>query len=174
LGRDKGTEDDVSGEPINITFGIADPRLRPISNLAHTRFTLDGRAYASIEGFWQGLKYPAEADRRRIAALHGKAAKRAGGGAPRSETILYEGAEIAIGSPAHWALMERACLAKFTQNHTARAALLATGTRLITHVTNPDSRTIPGVVMAEIWTRIRDQLRPSPASPSSPRSRIRP
>jgi hypothetical protein len=30
---------------------------------------LDEQRYASIEGFWQGLKFPADDDRRRLAVL---------------------------------------------------------------------------------------------------------
>ena len=41
----------------------------------------------------------------------------------------------------------------------ARAALLATGTRPLEHKVKVDSRTIPGIVMADIWTRIRKDMR---------------
>jgi hypothetical protein len=65
---------------------------------------------------------------------------------------------VVVGTRAHWDLMERACRAKFAQNEGARAALLATGTRPLTHVTRHDSRSIPGVIMAGIWMRIRRGL----------------
>ena len=55
--------------------------------------------------------------------------------------------------------MERACRAKFEQNAEARAALLATGERPLTHIVRRDSKSIPGVVMADIWMRIREGLR---------------
>ena len=55
--------------------------------------------------------------------------------------------------------MEAACRAKFAQNEVARAALLATGSRPLTHVVRRDSRAIPGVIMASIWMRIRSDLR---------------
>jgi hypothetical protein len=54
--------------------------------------------------------------------------------------------------------MERACTAKFEQNAKAREALLATAKRPLVHQVRPDSQTIPGVIMAEIWTRIRERL----------------
>lgn len=50
-----GPEDEARRAPLNIVQSIA-PRFAPISNLAHTPFVLDGLDYASIEGFWQGLK----------------------------------------------------------------------------------------------------------------------
>jgi predicted NAD-dependent protein-ADP-ribosyltransferase YbiA (DUF1768 family) len=55
--------------------------------------------------------------------------------------------------------MERACRAKFEQNADARAALLSTGDRPLTHVVRRDSKTIPSVIMAQIWMRIRHDLR---------------
>jgi hypothetical protein len=54
--------------------------------------------------------------------------------------------------------MERACRAKFAQHSESAAALLATGTRPLVHRMRRDSRTIPGVIMAEIWMRIRQDL----------------
>lgn len=143
--------------PLNVVYGIA-PRFAAVSNLAQAHFTLDGRPYASIEGFWQGLKFPDQADRSRLAALHGPDAKQAGDAAPPAAAFVYEGERIAMGSPAHHALMERACMAKFSQDAAARAALLATGTRTLTHVLPQDSRNIPGAVMAAIWMRVRARL----------------
>lgn len=145
-------------EPINITYDTTPMPLKLISNLAETSFELDGRFYASIEGFWQGLKHPDEADRLRVAELAGHAAKAAGPNVNPGERIVYEGREIVVGTIDHWALMERANRAKFEQDEDACAALLSTGTRLLTHRMAVDSRTIPGVVMADIWMRIREQL----------------
>jgi hypothetical protein len=55
--------------------------------------------------------------------------------------------------------MEQACRAKFSQNEEARAARLATGWRPRDHVVRRDSKAIPGVIMADIWMRIRAELR---------------
>ena len=83
--------------------------------------------------------------------------------------VLTAGREIVPGTWDHWRLMEAACRAKFEQCSEARAALLATGNRPLTHVVRRDSRTIPGVVMAEIWMRIRRRLRRDmEAGPSRP------
>src|SRR5262245_50945624 len=81
-----GPEAEVRREPINITSRAPMP-LKLASNFAHTPFVLDGLDYASIEGFWQGLKFPDEADRRRLAAMHGSAAKDAGFYAPAADTF---------------------------------------------------------------------------------------
>jgi len=55
--------------------------------------------------------------------------------------------------------MERACRVKFEHNADASAALLSTGDRPLTHIVRRDSKTIPGVIMAQIWMRIRKDLR---------------
>lgn|SRR5215831_4189258 len=58
--------------------------------------------------------------------------------------------EIAVGTAAHWQLMENACQAKFDQNAEVRAVLLATGKRPLMHVVRCDSKTLPGVIMPRI------------------------
>ncbi len=132
--------------------------LQLISNLAQTPFELDGRRYASIEGFWQGLKFPDEVDRQRLAALHGHAAKAAGPSLKPGDRITYNRREIVAGTVDHWALMEQASRAKFEQHAAARAALSSTRPRGLVHRVPVDSRTIPGIVMADIWMRIRAEI----------------
>ena len=152
-----GPEDDARRAPLNIVRSIA-PRFAPISNLAHTPFVFEDQAYASIEGFWQGLKASDIKERRAIAKLSGAAAKAAGDKFGQPSEFDYGDARIIGGSPEHWALMQAACSAKFTQHGAARAALLATGARWLTHAVRKDSRTIPGAIMADIWMRIRTRL----------------
>jgi hypothetical protein len=84
--RDAGPEAEVRREPINIVYDLTPHPLNLISNLALTPFDLDGRRYASVEGFWQGLKFPSDEDRERIALLDRHAARLAGKGAPRADT----------------------------------------------------------------------------------------
>jgi predicted NAD-dependent protein-ADP-ribosyltransferase YbiA (DUF1768 family) len=156
--HDLGPREEACREPINIVYGIEE-RWLPISNLAQTHFTLNGQTYASIEGFWQGLKYLSEEERKRVAALSGPEAKRAAPKGPPSETFSYGGRTYASGGADHHALMLQACRAKFSQHLPARQALLSTGERPLVHRVRRDSKTIPGVVMADIWTRIRSGLR---------------
>jgi predicted NAD-dependent protein-ADP-ribosyltransferase YbiA (DUF1768 family) len=152
-----GSRLEACREPINITSKSPQP-FRLISNFAHTPFTLDGLCYASIEGFWQGLKFQQDEDRRRLAELHGSAAKDAGFYAPPSDQLNYLGKDVRIGTWDHWQLMERACTAKFEQNEDAALALRMTGKRPLVHQMKRDSKTIPGVIMAEIWMRLRDRF----------------
>ena len=160
---DIGPEEDARRAPLNIVQSIA-PHFAPISNLAHTPFELGGQRYASIEGFWQGLKRLDPVERRAIAMLWGGEAKGRGGSVDQPTEFVYEGVIIAAGSPEHWALMRAACEAKFTQHDEARIALLATGERWLTHKVRRDSRTIPGAIMADIWMRIRARLQQDEAA----------
>lgn len=157
--HDMGVRSDACREPINVVSNSSNPIARTISNLAETPFELDGFNYQSVESFWQGLKFTEAADRRRIAKLTGPQARDAGEAKGYGETVVYAGETIPVGTWRHWKLMETACRAKFAQHEGARTALLATGDRPLIHVVRRDSRAIPGVIMASIWTRIRNGLR---------------
>ena len=152
-----GPQADACREPLNIVRSIAPP-FQAISNLAHTRFELDSETYASIEGFWQGLKFEDQAQRRKAAKLWGPEAKTYGDLAGQPAIFEFGGVVVAAGSPEHWELMRRACGAKFSENAEAAAALKATGQRWLTHKTRRDSRTIPGAIMAQIWMDVRARL----------------
>jgi predicted NAD-dependent protein-ADP-ribosyltransferase YbiA (DUF1768 family) len=54
--------------------------------------------------------------------------------------------------------MRVACRAKFVQAAEAREALMSTGSRPLQHRTRRDSRSIPGVIMAGIWTQLREEI----------------
>jgi hypothetical protein len=153
-----GPQAEACREPINVHSNNPDPRIALIGNLAPTPLTLDGVRYACVEAFWQSLRFPIEA-RSRIAAMDGPTAKRASEEQPYGTHVHYAGESIPVGTFAHWQLMRRACLAKFEQNRDARDALLATGSRPLVHHVRRDSRTIPGVVMAEIWMDLRARFR---------------
>jgi predicted NAD-dependent protein-ADP-ribosyltransferase YbiA (DUF1768 family) len=162
-----GPEPEACRIAINITSQTPEP-LRLISNFAHTPFELGGLAYESIEGFWQGLKFPDAADRLRLAALHGSEARDAGYHAPEADTFMYFGDTVRVGTYDHWRLMERACRVKFEQHAAARDALLSTRNRPLVHQVKRDSKNIPGVIMAAIWMRIRERLlRATPAEPET-------
>jgi len=143
---------------INIIYSSGDEQIQLISNLGHTPFEMDGRTYASVEGFWQGLKTEEEAVRQKVAAMSGKKAKMYGNQFAQGHTFCYEGETFRTGTWEHWGLMERACLAKFEQCEMARKALLKTGNRLLVHLTRVSSKTIPNPLMADIWMRIRKEL----------------
>lgn len=155
---DLGAKEHACREEINVVSTASDQAIRLLSNFAETPFELDGRTYASVEGFWQALKFVDESKRREIARLAGPAARRAGADVSQPETFTYERRTIRAGTPEHWRLMALACWAKFSQHEEAQRALLQTGERPLVHKTRHDSRTIPGAIMAEIWMRIRARL----------------
>ena len=155
-----GPRAEACREPINVTSSSPDP-IRLIANFASTPFEFDGMRYACVEAFWQSLRFPTE-ERSRIAAMDGKTAKQVSTKQPYGTHVTYDGKAIPVGTWEHWQLMRRACRAKFEQNDDARATLLATGNRPLVHRVWNDSRTIPGVIMADIWMELRDILRHSP------------
>ena len=104
------------------------------------------------------MKFPNPERRKQISRLHGLEARSAGFEAETSDTFIYLGRTIRVGTSDHWHLMYLACGAKFSQHDHARTALVGTGDRPLIHKTRRDSRTIPGVVMADIWMRIRRTL----------------
>jgi predicted NAD-dependent protein-ADP-ribosyltransferase YbiA (DUF1768 family) len=156
--RNGGPREVACREPINVVSTSDDEAVRLIGNFAPTPFVLDGARYASVESFWQGLKFDDPRERRRIASLDGPEAKRAGSERGYGEAVEYGGRPCRVGTAEHWNLMERACRAKFQQNAVARDALLATAPRPLVHRVRHDSRAIPGVVIADIWMRIREDL----------------
>ncbi len=144
-------------EPINVTSMSPEP-IRLIANFAPTPFELDGIRYSCVEAFWQSLRFPAN-ERPSIARLDGSAAKRESSRAPYGTHVIYGGETVPVGAYEHWQLMRRACQAKFQQNGDALDALLSTGERPLVHVVRRDSRTIPGVIMADIWMDVRARAR---------------
>jgi len=154
---------------LNIASYSDDWRSRLLSTFAHTPFDLrfggDILHCESVEGFWQGLKWPEDSpDRARVFGLWGLDAKLAGAEAPAGGVEIH-GERMQRGGPAHHALAERAMRAKLQQNPDVEAALRASvGLRLTHELVDehgeavPDSLTLPKAVFVEIWTRLRDEL----------------
>ena len=151
-----------------------------LSNFAPTPFTLDGEPYASVEGFWQMLKYPEDPGdercqdssvvwphtRAEVAAMSGFEAKAAGNIANENlkklgiRWVTYQGEQIdrrenAKGDFYH--LIRRAMQAKHGQNPQVAEILKKTGTLqlLPDHHQGPDAP--PAERYYEIWMEIRGQ-----------------
>src|SRR5579859_4623208 len=157
---------------LNISSSSEDWRARALSNYAITPFYLlrpdDSRLYCrSVEGFWQGLKWPqSSVARTRTFALAGAEAKLSGEQAPRSTVIEWFGARMRVNSVEHRALAELAIRAKLEQNELVQRALAASSDLTFTHTVIgvdgrplPDSVTLPARVFCNIWTRLRQELR---------------
>jgi predicted NAD-dependent protein-ADP-ribosyltransferase YbiA (DUF1768 family) len=152
-----------------------------LSNFAATPFSLRGKRYASVEGFWQMMLYPegphdprAKAGgitwahtREEVAAMIGFDAKDAGTTAEKNmrkmgiEWVTFEGKRMEYRSmkkAEHYRLIVEAMRAKLEQNPKVRETLLATGDLVLRpdHIEEPD-------VPAEwqyfrIWMEIRGEL----------------
>lgn len=157
--RDPRRRVDPASRPLNVWSKSSEEVGRLLSNFARTPFTLDGRSYASVEGFYQGLKAAEPEERARIAKLWGSAAKAAGKGT--FDVFEYDGRRIRAGTPEHFALIRRAIAAKLDQHLDLRAAFRATHPRPIRHDTGrPDgpSAVFPAAVLVAILTDLRDGL----------------
>ena len=151
-----------------------------LSNFAPTPFTLDGETYASVEGFWQMLKYPeGPGDERlrdpavawphtraQVAAMSAFEAKAAGNVANENMQklgiawVTYQGQRIDHREKQKgefYQLIRRAEQAKFDQNPKVAETLRKTGTLklLPDHHQAPDSA--PAMKYNEIWMEIRAQ-----------------
>jgi len=163
-----------------------------LSNFAPTPFSFHGKRYASLEGFWQMMKYPEDArdpratfpglhwdfTREQVAQLTSFAAKRAGDLANTNMVkmginwVSFEGKrmEYRPATPGvHYQLIVEATREKVRQNPEVRKVLLATGDLVL----KPDHHQEPDAPAAwryyEILTEIRTELQhlknPSPHAP---------
>ncbi|MCB0378406.1 MAG: hypothetical protein KDD33_07935 [Bdellovibrionales bacterium] len=149
-----------------------------LSNFAATPFVLDGKRYASLEGFWQMLKYPERGDakwrsqvqwpytREQVGQMVGHKAKKAGDFASLAmkkhqwDWVSYNHIKMIYkeaGSSPFYVLIRRAMQAKLEQNPKVKEVLIATkGLRLKPdHKQNPDSP--KAWKYFDIWMEIRDQ-----------------
>jgi predicted NAD-dependent protein-ADP-ribosyltransferase YbiA (DUF1768 family) len=152
-----------------------------LSNFAPTPFTIHGKRYASLEGFWQMMKYPEDPrdpratfpgvqwayTREQVAQLTSFAAKHAGDLAETNMAkmgitwVSFEGKrmEYRPAQPgAHYQLIVAATREKVRQNPQVRSVLLATGNLIL----KPDHHQEPDAPAAwryyEILTQIRTEL----------------
>ena len=149
-----------------------------LSNLAATPFEFHGKKYASLEGFWQAMKYPEDADdprakaewkytREQVAQLTGFDAKRAGDVGSDNmkklgiDWVSFEGKRFEYRPKIpgeQYRLIVEATRAKVEQNPEVRRVLLATGTLVL----KPDHRQEADAVAAwryyDILMMIRTEL----------------
>jgi predicted NAD-dependent protein-ADP-ribosyltransferase YbiA (DUF1768 family) len=153
-----------------------------LSNFAATPFTFHGKRYASLEGFWQMMKYPEGEDdprakapglswgytREQIAQLTSFEAKRAGTLAEENmkklgiNWVSFEGRRMEYKPAApgeHYRLIVAATWEKVRQNPEVRKVLLSTGNLVL----KPDHHQEPNAPAAwryyDILTDIRSRLR---------------
>lgn len=155
---------------INVASNSENPTEAILSNLANTPFKLDGKTYASVEAFWQWLKYSKEEDRDKIAGMSWIASKKIGdAGDNREGHFEYLWRQYIVGSQEHHELMRRAIRAKLEQNQEVLKLLLETWNTPIIHepkkkdgTSYPDSTTIPAAVFSGMLMELRDEFLEAP------------
>jgi predicted NAD-dependent protein-ADP-ribosyltransferase YbiA (DUF1768 family) len=146
---------------LNVISNSPDEIGRQLSNFAERRFVMDDRVYASIEGWYQGLKWPEAAQRAEAAKLSGSRAKNAAKGAPKAATFVYEGRTYAFGSEEHHGLVKIAIRTSLAQHPEVKAALVATRPRPIVHNLGRKERpgtALPATKFARILEEIREEF----------------
>ena len=152
-----------------------------LSNFAPTPFVFHGQRYASLEGFWQMMKYPEGADdlravlaphewkytRAEVAQMVSFDAKRAG---DLAETIMrklcipwvtFEGRQMEYrpSNPgAHYQLIVEATREKVRQNPEVKRVLLATGNLVLKPDHHQETNAPAAWRYYDILTAIRTDL----------------
>lgn len=153
-----------------------------LSNFAATPFEFHGRRFASLEGFWQMMKYPEGADdpratfagitwqhtRDEVAHMVGFDAKAAGDVASANmkrmgiDWVTFEGKRMEYHTTdkgEHYALIVEAMWAKVRQNADVREVLLSTGDLTLRPDHHQAADAPPAWRYCEIMMEIRTKLR---------------
>lgn len=151
-----------------------------LSNFADTSFTYNGKKYASLEGFWQAMKFPENAaderikegilwpfERQEVEKMTGFDAKKAGTVGSENMKALninwvsFEGKKLIYKTTEkldHYDLIVAAMIQKLKQNPRVESILLQTGDLIL----KPDHIQAPPIPPAwkyyEIWMEIRSKL----------------
>lgn len=152
-----------------------------LSNFAPTPFTFRGKRYASLEGFWQMMKYPEGPDdprtnstrvtwpytREQVAQMTAFAAKQAGDLAEKNlmrlgiTWVSFEGKQLEY-RPAepgeHYQLIVAAMREKLRQNPKVKKVLLATGHLILRPDHHRELQPPAAWRYEEIWMQLRAEL----------------
>jgi hypothetical protein len=161
-----------------------------LSNFAATPFVLDGKRYASVEGFWQMMLYPEGPDdprakhkgppsdvkwkytREQVAQMTAFEAKTAGTLAEENmkklgiDWVTYNGKRFPYRSQTpgeHHRLIVAAMRAKLEQNPEVKRILLATGDLILKPDHHGEANSPPEWKYYEIWMQLRAELMHKPA-----------
>jgi predicted NAD-dependent protein-ADP-ribosyltransferase YbiA (DUF1768 family) len=152
-----------------------------LSNFAATPFLLDNRTYASVEGFWQMMKFPEDAHdprtqdpsldwphtREEISQMTGFEAKRAGkvGSLNMKKMginwVTYRKQKLTYRTQKkgeHYRLIERAMRAKLEQNPQVKKVLLKTKDLTLKPDHKQGADTPPAWMYYRIWEKLRAEL----------------
>lgn len=150
----------------NIASNSIDPIEAWLSNLSHNPFVLNSVLYASIEAFWQSLKFePNSPEWKECTTLYGLKSKKYGDKAQKKETFHYNGIEFLVGSKRHQFLMKLALREQLKQNPDKLKLLLSTQNANLIHAPKrkdgtaySDSTTIPGEIFSRFLMELRNEF----------------
>lgn len=135
-----------------------------LSNLAPHKFTFREIECASMEGLLQSFKFKSPDMQRQICTYAGMKAKFSGKNKNwyETQTLWWQGKPIKRDSDEYQQLLDEAFLALFTQNESAKKALLATANATIKH--SIGRRKINETILTQQefcsrLTKIREQLK---------------
>ncbi|MFZ4714403.1 MAG: NADAR family protein [Bacteriovoracaceae bacterium] len=153
-----------------------------LSNFASTPFTYHGKKYASVEGFWQMMKFPESKvegrkdprqekqfsfTREAVSKMVGLDAKFAGDAADKLmkelaiDWVSFEGKRMRYcqAEPgSHYKLIREAMMAKIKQNPKVKEVLLSTGDLILRPDHIEESCPAPEWKYYNIWMEIRQEL----------------
>jgi predicted NAD-dependent protein-ADP-ribosyltransferase YbiA (DUF1768 family) len=140
-----------------------------LSNLSYNPFTFNWINYASIEAFWQSLKFQEWSDDwQECTSLYWVKAKKYWDKVEKKERFTYNWNGYLIWSTEHQNLMKEALMEQLKQNPDKLKLLLDTwNTRLIHKPLKkdwtfyPDSTSIPWDIFSEILMELREKFKPN-------------
>jgi len=127
-----------------------------LSNFAPHAFVFRGFAISSMEGLLQGFKFENPEMQKHVFTLVGKGAKFKGKKKKwfRTQTLFWQGQPIDRHSPEYQSLLDEAYEAMFSQNASAKRALLATQNAVLTHSMGRQKESETVLTRAEFCSRL--------------------
>ena len=149
-----------------------------LSNFAATAFVLDEVNYASVEGFWQMMKFPEDNEdprsalaypysREQVSAMTAFTAKDAGkiGEMKMKELgidwVTYQGTRMtycSIEKGQHFELIKKAMIEKVNQNPEVKRILMMTGDLILRPDHHAEGCQAPEWKYYELWMEIRSKI----------------
>jgi predicted NAD-dependent protein-ADP-ribosyltransferase YbiA (DUF1768 family) len=138
-----------------------------LSNLSHNPFNFNWLEYASIEAFWQSLKFEEQTeDWKECIKLYWKESKKFWNKAEIKNNFIYNWKEYIVWSKEHQNLMKEALREQLKQNPEKLKLLLFTWNINLIHRPKkadwtfyPDSVTIPWEIFSRFLMELREELK---------------
>lgn len=152
---------------INISWNSKNETESKLSNLAFSPFVMDSMYYASVEWFWQWLKFDDESKRREIAKMFWYKSKYwiNFDDMSKNNFFTYRWLRYEVWWQEHQLLMKKAIRCKLEQNPEILKLLIETWDKKLIHSPKkkdwtlyPDSITIPAEIFCRFYTELRKEF----------------